>query len=468
MGILGSIGNKVSGAASSVKGAVVGAGNAVVGEANKLKDTAKNAAKDLAAKTAALVFFAAIAAGAFFIFRNATYRNFILGGLNPYSRAPTFQKVIVWGAIVVILALAGAIRYYSAKYKRLRFFDPISQVETLYGGMKNATIPGTPFSLSKINMLGLFDEGFTTQAEIANDITLLTSQPLTLAQAGLSSESSFDPGVAVLNAMQAGFRSFVLYIDYKDADKDTPLLVYRDAAGAVLATGSISEFSRVISASAFRADASVPNYTQPVIVYLHILRAPSPVTSPEGYKKFLGAIATELKSLAPNHLGSSSLGKFNRQAQEETLLTTPLSSFGQSVIILCNADTSLSKNTSDYTKDLDFYVNMRVYSDGEGLGVTQPYLAPTGAPSAVVTKLSAVESLNEAGVIAMASKGKSRFVIALPEPTVNPKLASLKNALAIGINMIPINMILETPESAKEIGAAYSNVSWIKKSANLI
>jgi hypothetical protein len=34
--------------------------------------------------------------------------------------------------------------------------------------------------------------------------------------------------------------------------------------------------------------------------------------------------------------------------------------------------------------------------------------------------------------------------------------------------MIPINMILETPESAKEIGAAYNNVSWIKKSANLI
>ena len=438
------------------------AGNLVKGAVK----TGTNKLKDAAAQAAALVFFAAIAAGAFFIFRNYTYRNFILGGLNPYSRAPTFQKVIVWGAIVVILALAGAIRYYSAKYKRLRFFDPISQVETLYGGMKNATIPGTPFSLSKLGKLGLFDEGFATQAEISNDVTLLTSQPLTLAQAGLSSESTFDPGVAVLNAMQAGFRSFVLYIDYKDAEPDKPLLVYRDAAGAVLATGSISEFSRVINASAFRADASVPNYTQPIIVYLHILRAPNSVKQPEGYKKFLGVIATELSALAPNHLGSSALGKFNRQAQEETLLTTPLSSFGQSVIILCNADTSLSKNTSDYTKDLDFYINMRVYSDDKGLGITLPYSA-SGSPSAVVTTMSAVERLDDAAVIAMASKGKSRFVIALPEPTVNPTLASLKNALAIGINMIPINMILETPESAKEIGAAYNNVSWIKKSANL-
>ena len=434
--------------ANKGKDAIVGAGNAVAGGANKLKEAAVSRAKDILAQAAALAFFAALSAAAYFIFNNATYRNFIFGGLNPFSYAHVWQKVVVWSAIVVILVLVGVLHYYGKKYRRLAYFDPIAKVESLYGGMKNSA-----------DKLGIF-EGFTQ----GSDVTLLTSQPMTLAHAGLSSESTFDTGVAVLNALQAGFRSFVLYIDYKDADPNTPLLVYRDATGGVLATGNIAEFSTVINASAFRSDAGVPNYTEPIIVYLHIVRAPSPVRAPEGYKKFLGQIAVALNPLAPNHLGSSALGKFNRQAQEETLLTTPLSSFGQSAIILCNADTSSSKN-SDPSKDLDYYVNMRVYSDDKGLGVTLPYTG-SGAPSAVVTTLSAVEGLDEAGVVALASKTKSRFLIALPE-TTNPTLASLKNALTIGINMIPINMILETPEAAKEIGKVYNNVSWIKKTANI-
>jgi hypothetical protein len=143
------------------------------------------------------------------------------------------------------------------------------------------------------------------------------------------------------------------------------------------------------------------------------------------------------------------------------LLTTPLRSLGQSVIILCNADTSSSKDT-DPSKDLDYYVNMRVWREGPALGVTQKYEA-NGAPSAVVTTLSAIESLDEEATISLNSKSKNRFIIALPEAAANPTPASLTNALKIGINMTPINMILETPDSAKKIAAVYNNSPWIMK-----
>jgi len=434
----------------SIKGFASSAKDTIAGGIAKGAAAVKSKAQDMAAQAAALAFFAAIAGAAFVIYKNPTYRNYIIGGLTFSAYAPMSQKIVVWGGILAILILMFTIRYYGKKYRRLAYFDPISKVESIFGGMKNTA-----------NTLGLF-EGFATQD---SDATLLTAQPMTLAQAGLSSENTFDPGVAVLNALQAGFRSFILYIDYKDADPDTPLLVYRGADGALLAAGDIIEFSNVIKTSAFRADANVPNTDKPVIVYLHVLRSPSPVDKPEGYKKFLGQIATALNPFAPNHLGSSPLGKFNRQAQEDTLLTTPLSSFGQSVIVLCNADTSSTKNTSDPSKDLDYYVNMRVWLDGEeSLGITQPF-SGTGSPSAVVTTLPTIEALDSNARVTFASKGKNRFVIALPNKNPSPDL--LASTLKLGVNMIGINMMLETPESAKAIGKAYNNVSWITKPTHL-
>jgi hypothetical protein len=437
-----------------VKGAASGAKNAVVGGVTKGAAAIKSKAKDMAAQAAALAFFAAIAAAAFVIYRNPSYRNYIIGGLTFSRTAPMSQKIIVWGGILLIIGVMYMIRAYSSKYKRLAYFDPISKVEGLYGGMK-----------SSADVLGIF-EGFETQESSTSNATLLTSQPMTLDNAGLSSESTYDPSVAVLNALQAGFRSFILYVDYKDAEPDTPLLVYRTPDGALLATGDIMEFSNVIKTSAFRADANVPNSSQPIIVYLHVLRSPSPVDKPEGYKNFLGKIAMALNPLAPNHLGSNPLGKFNRQAQEETLLTTPLSSFGQSVIILSNADTTSTRNTSDPSKDLDFYINMRVWLDGDkALGISQPF-SGAGAASAIVTTMPSIEALDSTARVTFASKGKSRFVIALPDK-VNPTPDLLTSTLKLGVNMIGINMILETPESAKVIGATYNNVPWITKPTHL-
>jgi hypothetical protein len=321
--------------------------------------------------------------------------------------------------------------------------------------------------------------GFTSGSGPSDEL-FVNMQPPTIAHAALNSDGSFDEDTAIIAALKGGIRAFTLQIDMLDkvksegfADPGEPTLLYRAPDGSIISknSGDIGKVATAIANTAFKD--TVPSNDEPIILYLHIVRAPNQITEDIQYKSYLGKIATALAPIAPVHLGTTATGNYHRQLQEEMILTTPLAQFGGNVIILCNADTSVFKGDSSTVQpadDLDYWVNMRVYaldSSDKNIGIAREY-AGSGEPSAVITSLESISNLSEDKAIAFATKGKTRYVIAIP--STNPDKDTLRTAIkTLGVNMVLLDYLSEEPDQAVEyIKYAYDkNIAWPQKSPAL-
>jgi len=426
-----------------------------------------------------------------------SFGSYLYGGLNPFSgNSSIFQIVIVWVPIFCIIL--GIVFYIGSKRG---WFAPKPTASTTAAtlnaavsanaspppGAILATAPGNA-EIAKGSPAPI-KEGFAASTGSTstdpNTLPLVSLQPLTIKQAGFLGplpNGAFEVANATGNALKAGFRSFTLQIDYLDTKRDStkfasvgsPTLLYHGDDGSLISTnsGSISEVAKTISALAFRPE--VPNYSQPVILYLHILRAPSPVKAQDEYLAYLSKIAQELNPIAPNHLGMSPLGVFHRQKNEETLINSPISSFEGNVIVLCNADTSLFRSSILTTKyepknDLDYWVNMRVYlnSEFETFGLTQT--PPSGVTAnAVIVSLGSILGMSTQRMEVFSSKKKSQFVIAMPANLTNPSYKDLGTALSsAGVNMVPLDIFSDTLTNVKNLVQMYSNKTYNPKPAAL-
>ena len=328
-------------------------------------------------------------------------------------------------------------------------------------------------------------EGFAdipTKPMKTGDALFVDIQAPTIKQAGYIGpiyDGLFDQDTGAVQALRAGFRSFVMQIDYLDVKKDgskfappgIPTLLYRGDDGSLLGNNSadINKVATSIANTAFRPE--IPNYTDPIIIYLHFVRTPSPVTSPDRYTDFLGKVAAAINPLAPNHLGMTPLGTFNRQKQESTILTTPLKTFAGQVIILCNADTSPFRKMKrvNPANDLDFWVNMRVYLNNatDEFGVTQ---APESGviPSAVIVTADSLLSMTPKQMESFATRGKNQFVIAMTSQMKNPSSTELSTLLqTVGVNLVPIDIFSDNVDNTKELLSQYNNKSFSPKIAGL-
>jgi hypothetical protein len=125
---------------------------------------------------------------------------------------------------------------------------------------------------------------------------------------------------------------------------------------------------------------------------------------------------------------------------------------------MCNADTSIFRNKEATGNslppmfDLDSFINMRVYLDSasDKIGITQP--VADAKAYAVIVSYSRLKNMSAADRTIFASKGKSRFVIAMPSQLENPTYAELKSILNdTGVNAIPLNLIGPDPEPVNKI-----------------
>jgi hypothetical protein len=203
-----------------------------------------------------------------------------------------------------------------------------------------------------------------------------------------------------------------------------------------------------------------------------VVRAPDQIKEPAKYKAYLGKIAAALEPLALRHLGTDAeFGNFHRQAQEDMILGGPLIAFRGKVIILCNADTSPFKgDTSDTAPkdDLDFWVNMRVYAlnaKDKNIGIAQSY-SGQGEPNAIITSLESIVALGKPEALTFGLKGRNRYVIAMP--SANPDSGYLNTALdTLGVNMVPIDFLLENVKDAADYKNSYDNMAWPEKIKSL-
>lgn len=373
--------------------------------------------------------------------------TFIMDGFNLLSPAPIWQKAVVW---VFALLIIGAIAYsiYSTVQKKKQ--EGFARLKEPFQAAPRP--PSNP-----------------------KEMTLLNVQPMSIKQAGYGGPAEggvFDPEFAIPEALKLGYRAFVLQIDYLDVKKDgfeepgEPTLVYRGSNDALISknSGSIEKVASAIASVAYRSDT--PNYTTPVILYLHLLRTPSPIRRSEEYLKFLSRIAKQLAPLASSHLGLTPMGIFHRQKQEEVLLNTPLSALDGKTIVLCNADTSLFRAPDSSGKsyppleDLDYWTNIRVYLDSTDvkLGVTS---TATEAGKAVVVPLERLLTLDNQKADAFALKGKQRFTIGLHVPEKNPTPKEFDRALfELGLNMVPVNAVGKADDTLDDLRAPYEKQSY--------
>jgi hypothetical protein len=319
-----------------------------------------------------------------------------------------------------------------------------------------------------------------------DDALLFNVQPLSIKDTGFLGpypKGVYKEDIATANVLKAGCRFLTLQIDYTDTKMDLslfeapgiPTLLIRNPTATLLSknSGSIATVIENIANMAF--NQVVPQNTQPLILYLHIVRAPNALSNPGGYIDFLSQIATALNPIAPFHLGINPEGNFTRQKMEEELLTMPMSSLTGKIIVMCNADTSLFRSQSlDRTKypparDLDFWVNMRVYLDtSDDLnGITQ-LADPSVHASAVLVDLNRVLKMSSMNKDAFAVKGKTRYVIAFGDRVKNPTPAELNIALkSLGINVVPIDIFTDTDRDILLLSNEYNNMPFAQKPVTL-
>ena len=354
------------------------------------------------------------------------------------------------------------------------------------GNTLNATTANAPAAVTTTTPIttSLSPSGSTTTQISPDQYTLLALQPRAIKQVGYIgplNNGSFDVSSGVSQTLRSGFRFLILQIDYLETAMDPtkfpatgiPTLLYRGDDGSLLSTNSadIGEVAQMIAGLAFRPE--VPNYTEPLLIYLHILRAPSPIRSSDAYLNFLSAIATALNPLAPTHLNTTSLGVFTRQKQEDVLINTPLSAFSGQTIVLCNADTSIFRSTAKQiapANDLDYWVNIRVYLESSDYRIGVSKAPETGVvPSAIIMNLRDLLFLSDEEMDNFAFKTKSTFVIALPQQLANPSTDELGIALnQLSVNVVPLDIFSTDITTVRSLIDEYSGMTFRPKQPSLL
>jgi hypothetical protein len=202
---------------------------------------------------------------------------------------------------------------------------------------------------------------------------------------GPSDVTYYDPEIAIQNAVSAGCRTFVLDIDFIETcdDKYFPTLVVRNKDGVLIENiksrqpkcntehySTIKDVCNKINTYAF--SPSCQNGTDPVVLVLYFLRQPPGAFDSVPVLTFYSNVAKMLAPLQDRFLQVELTGKYYRQQQESQLLTNPISTYNNKVLVFSNANTSgFRKSPPKPAEDLDFIVNLRLSYTQTKMGITE-------------------------------------------------------------------------------------------------
>ena len=301
-------------------------------------------------------------------------------------------------------------------------------------------------------------ENFTNLQVKKPQVTkLLNLQPPTVAQAGYAGGGIFDEDITIKNTLAAGIRSFVLQIDYLDVAKGDgfaapgdPCLLYRDSNGVLISqnSGSIKNVSEALAKYAFAGS------TEPILLILSLKRTPDPVATPKDFLKYCSKIATQLKALAPYHLGNGATdAAFHRQGKASDVLNLPFSTFEKKVIVMTNVDTTLFRNAAllkmkiEPADDLDYWSHVQISTEPTLPAITVPF--------------STVSALKGSAQNKWALKNKKYFTIAQLDPSSNPSVQDTTMLLNnLGINIVPIDLFSFDENDTMRLYALWNGAVW--------
>lgn len=430
----------------------------------------------------------------------------ILDKIKLFFTTMDTKTMVLLGGIgaIFILLLIGMILFFTQK--KASNFQNVADTSIIQG----ATLQDASASIgAQVKGLGeskpikgaaVKNEGFANATGIsmdADNLKLINLQPLTVKQAGFIGPLAagvFQEAEAVVNTLKAGIRTFFFQIDYhEDPNKDPklfpgvkePCLLYRDDSGVLTSTnaGSILKMSQAIADIGF--SNSVPSQTDPIVIVLYGARVPAdPVTDPKGYLSYCTKIASQLKPLAPFHLGMTAHGDYHRQALQGQLFTSPFKSFEKKVIIVSNFDTTLYRNVTKMglapyapADDLDYWTHAQIFKDDVGLSVGQQTLGVTAVAGPNVTtraKIYTIDSMRavigagDAAISAWATKNKSVFTIVVPPSTTNPSYDEISTMIKkMGVNVLPFDFFSFDLSDTKRRIQIWNSATWNMRPAAL-
>lgn len=426
----------------------------------------------------------------------------IMDKIKAFFTTMDTKTMVILGALVAIfiLLLTGLILFFTQK--KASNFQNVTDTSIVQG----ATIQDASASIgAQVKGLGaattvkgapVKKEGFANATGASgekDELKLMNLQPLTVKQAGFIGPLDagvFQEATAVTNTLKAGVRTFFFQIDYhEDSNKDPklfpgvkePCLLYRDDSGVLTSTnaGSILKMSQAIADIGF--SNSVPSQNDPIVIVLYGARVPAdPVTDPKGYLAYCTKIASQLKPLAPFHLGMTAHGDYHRQALQGQLFTTPFKSFEKKVIIVSNFDTSLYRSVAKMgslgippyapADDLDYWTHAQIYKDDAGLnvgasslGVTAvaPPNIPTRAKIFTIDSIRAVIKGGDPAVSAWATKNKSVFTVIVPNSMTNPSYDEINTIVKkMGVNVLPFDFFSFDLSDTKRRIQIWNSATW--------
>ena len=421
------------------------------------------------------------------------------------------KTMVILGALVAIfiLVLTGLILFFTQK--KASNFQNVTDTSIVQGATIQdasasigAQVKGlNASSAAAVKGAPVKKEGFANATGVSaenDELKLVNLQPLTVKQAGFIGPLDagvFQEATAVTNTLKAGVRTFFFQIDYhEDPNKDPklfpgvkePCLLYRDDSGVLTSTnaGSIQKMSQAIADIGF--SNSVPSNTDPIVVVLYGARVPAdPVTDPKGYLAYCTKIASQLKPLAPFHLGMTAQGDYHRQALQGQLFTASFKKFEKKVIIVSNFDTSLYRSVAKMgslgippyapADDLDYWTHAQIFKDDAGVSVGQPALGVTAvAPPNIpirakiftIDSMRAVIKAGDSAVSAWATKNKSVFTVVVPNSMTNPSYDEMNTMVKkMGVNVLPFDFFSFDLSDTKRRIQIWNSATWNMRPAAL-
>ena len=315
---------------------------------------------------------------------------------------------------------------------------------------------------TRVNQLSGVKEGFQAQEK---KLMLMNLQPLTVKQAAYLTDV-FDTNSGISQQLALGCRSFFFNIDYVTHDMDRenfprpyePALIYRDNSGNLNSRnyGALDDAFKHLREYGF--NDQIPNYTTPIIIYLHFIRTPDKLNETDKYVAFLKRV-----SLSLNILNDRFAKEYYRSSKGSDIFTQDFKTFDTKILIGTNIDTSYSKQLNaqgslTLMEDLDYKINFHYYKeDSEAIDATA---ISTGSVYALIVKRSKLLSLNKQERDDWLATHKNKFIILKDEPMnmLNPAdVALLLNTF--GVNVIPYDYINTPLADAKNVKNLY-NGSW--------
>ena len=311
---------------------------------------------------------------------------------------------------------------------------------------------------------------------VGDQYNLINIQPAAVKQIGYVGPSevngSFDMATNIIATMNAGVRAFTMQIDYLETNKGAgfdkkgdPTLLYRDNQGTLISTNgeSIREVAKNLKMYAF--NSQFPTASHPIILYLHFVRTPDYLTEPDKYVKFLRKTMAGLAEIQSSILQGHQDMDFTRQQSEKVLLHTPLQNLEGKIILMTNVDTSIFRNlgklgfeAAPSNEDLDYFVSLRIYLENDNRPVGATMGSSDKIPYGLILPYKTLMGMNDSKKATLAEKGKTRFVIAMPDPMDRPSQADITDLMTTtGVNIIPTNMFGQTLQDVKPALTAWNS-----------